>query len=224
MKRSEVNAIIQDAEALIADSGFILPPFSKWSRKDWKTRHQETDLVRRVGLGWDITDFGKGNFTREGLVLFTLRNGLPPGSSEVSLPYAEKLLIARENQITLTHYHKVKTEDLIVRGGNPLALRLNLLNEHGEIDRSTPVELRMDSVLRKFSAGETVIVEPGASVTLVPGCAHSFWGHGGTCLIGEVSTINDDKVDNFFFEATARFPRLEEDEEPYRLLVPDYLP
>ena len=33
------------------------------------------------------------------------------------ITYAEKIMISRENQVTPFHTHKVKTEDIIVRGG-----------------------------------------------------------------------------------------------------------
>ena len=224
MKRSDINAIIGDAERFIGGCGFLLPPVAAWTPADWERRGSETDIVKQSGIGWDITDYGKGEFDRCGLVLFTLRNGLPPGSEKTGLPYAEKILISGEGQISLTHYHKQKTEDLIVRGGAPLAVCLNTLDAAGNLDPEGPVDVRMDGFQRRVAAGETVIVEPGESITLVPGLAHAFWGHGGTCLVGEVSSVNDDKTDNYFFEPTARFPRIEEDEPPYRLIVPDYLP
>ncbi|EIM71830.1 hypothetical protein A33O_22584 [Nitratireductor aquibiodomus RA22] len=41
-------------------------------------------------------------------------------------------------------------------------------------------------------------------------------------LIGEVSTVNDDVTDNIFADPIARFSEIEEDEDPYRLLVSDY--
>ena len=41
-------------------------------------------------------------------------------------------------------------------------------------------------------------------------------------LVGEVSTVNDDETDNVFHEPVGRFPRIEEDEAPTRLLVIDY--
>ena len=43
-----------------------------------------------------------------------------------------------------------------------------------------------------------------------------------TCLIGEVSMCNDDVKDNRFYENVGRFPEIEEDEEPYRLLCFEY--
>ena len=77
--------------------------------------------------------------------------------------------------------------------------------------------------MRTVEAGGTVTVQPGASITLEAGVVHEFWSEGGDSLLGEVSTVNDDKTDNYFFVETARFPPIEEDEPPYRLIVPDYI-
>ncbi len=41
-------------------------------------------------------------------------------------------------------------------------------------------------------------------------------------MIGEVSMVNDDHTDNFFYEPLGRFPTIEEDEAPYRLLCTEY--
>ena len=41
-------------------------------------------------------------------------------------------------------------------------------------------------------------------------------------LIGEVSQCNDDNTDNRFYEKMGRFPVIEEDEAPYRLLCNEY--
>ena len=44
----------------------------------------------------------------------------------------------------------------------------------------------------------------------------------GPVLLGEVSQCNDDNVDNRFYEKMGRFPEIEEDEAPYRLLCNEY--
>ncbi len=41
-------------------------------------------------------------------------------------------------------------------------------------------------------------------------------------MIGAVSAVNDDSRDNLYYEEQKRFPEIEEDEAPYRLLVSDY--
>ena len=71
-------------------------------------------------------------------------------------------------------------------------------------------------------AGSRLVLDPGESVTLLPGVWHAFWGEGGDVLIGEVSTVNDDLTDNVFAEPIGRFSTIEEDEAPLRLLVSDY--
>ena len=44
----------------------------------------------------------------------------------------------------------------------------------------------------------------------------------GPVLLGEVSMCNDDENDNRFYEPIGRFPEIEEDEAPYRLLCTEY--
>ena len=53
---------------------------------------------------------------------------------------------------------------------------------------------------------------------------HRFYGEKGKgrVLIGEVSMVNDDASDNRFYDKIGRFPEIEEDEKPVRLLVNDY--
>jgi len=46
----------------------------------------------------------------------------------------------------------------------------------------------------------------------------------GAVLLGEVSQCNDDNTDNRFYEKVGRFPAIEEDEPPYRLLCDEYPP
>jgi len=223
MKRSELNEIIREGEKFIESFGFKLPEFANWSLEDWRRNKQRAGEVLRARLGWDITDFGRGDFENLGLLLFTVRNGnadnLKTGKGMV---YAEKIMISRENQVTPFHSHRVKTEDIIVRGGAPLEVRLYNAKAEGGIDDKRPVVVRMDGIERQVAAGDVVQIQPGGSITLEPGHTHSFWAAGGDCLVGEVSTVNDDETDNYFLDMVSRFPDVEEDEPPYRLIVPDY--
>ena len=75
MKRSDINNYIRQAKELLAQAGFNLPPFAFWSSQDWKNKGSEADEIRENALGWDITDFGNGQFETCGLLLFTIRNG-----------------------------------------------------------------------------------------------------------------------------------------------------
>ena len=63
---------------------------------------------------------------------------------------------------------------------------------------------------------------PGQSITMQRYLYHSFWGDGGTAIVGEVSMVNDDANDNRFYEPCGRFSAIEEDEAPEYLLCNEY--
>lgn len=223
MKRSEINTAIAHAEALLERFCFALPPFAGWSAADWSQNRDRAGEIVRAGLGWDITDFGQGRFDALGLTLFTSRNGdaanLGTGKGMV---YAEKVIIVKDGQRCPMHYHWVKTEDIINRGGGVLALELVQTGADGKADPSREVIVRTDAMERCLPAHGILRLNPGESVTLTPGLAHAFWAEGGDVFVGEVSTVNDDKTDNCFLDPVGRFPTIEEDVPPYRLIVGDY--
>ena len=71
-------------------------------------------------------------------------------------------------------------------------------------------------------AGKPVILHAGERITLVPGVYHEFAPASEECIIGEVSTANDDLHDNYFVSPDiGRFPGVEEDEAPLVKLVSD---
>lgn len=222
MKRSEINAIIKAAEQFFAQFSFKLPKFANWTLEDWNKQGDDIQEIIDCNLGWDVTDFGRGNFEKEGLFLFTIRNGLL-NSTKYTKPYAEKIMISRAEQVTLMHCHESKTEDIINRGGGRLVFELyNRVGNTLELD-STPVTLVQDGRIITVPPGEKLYLEPGESITLTPNLFHKFYGEAGSdVLIGEVSSVNDDHCDNVFHEPQRRFPEIIEDEEPYRLLVSDY--
>ncbi|KQB15105.1 D-lyxose/D-mannose family sugar isomerase [Rhodobacter capsulatus] len=78
-----------------------------------------------------------------------------------------------------------------------------------------------DGVTKCLPAGGILRLAPGESVTLMPGNRHAFRGEGGDVLIGEVSTVNDDRTDNIFRDPIGRFADIEEDEDRQHLLVSD---
>ncbi len=223
MKRSEINQIMAAADEFIRSFGFVLPPFAYWSPDEMRARRDSIAGIVDARLGWDITDYGQGRFGELGLFLFTVRNG-----SEADLRrgggmcYAEKIMISRRDQISPMHRHIVKAEDIINRGGATLALRLYESDPEGHIDYAAEVTVATDGVLRRQPPGEVLRLDPGESVTLMPGSWHAFWGEGGDVLIGEVSTVNNDLTDNIFDEPIGRFAEIEEDDPPLHLLVSDY--
>jgi D-lyxose ketol-isomerase len=221
MKRSEINAIMRDADAFIKAHRSYLPPCAYWTPEDWTTKGEEVREIVESGLGWDITDFGLGNYEKCGLFLFTLRNGsLDNLRTCQGKLYAEKILIVQVDQVTPMHFHWHKVEDIINRGGGKLVIQL-YNDRDGEL-ADTDVVVSMDGVRRTVKAGDTVILNPGESITLPTHCYHRFWGVESRVLVGEVSVVNDDEADNRFYEPIGRFPGIEEDEPPLYLLINDY--
>lgn len=222
MKRSEINQIISEGIRFFDEMNFKLPPFAYWNIEDWESKNNEFDEIRENKLGWDITDFGSGDFYKKGLFLFTLRNGNP--NPEVKTKsYAEKIMIVKENQVTPFHFHWKKTEDIINRGGGNLMIKLYNSTESEELSHE-PVKVHMDGRTFEVPAGTTLRIKHGESITLMPGQYHSFWGEPGygQVLVGEVSECNDDSADNRFYENIGRFPEIEEDEPPVYLLCNEY--
>lgn len=223
MKRSEINTIIQSADSFIRQHGFHLPPFAYWTPQDWSKKGEEVSEIVQNHLGWDITDFGQGNFIKSGLVLFTIRNGNPENwKTKQGKLYAEKMLLVEVDQVTPLHFHWTKMEDIINRGGGNLAIQLFNSSPEGELDRERPVRVQTDGCWRTIKAGGIIELTPGESITLVPFLYHKFWGNVSRVLVGEVSMVNDDNADNRFYEPLARFPDIDEDVPPLYLLVNDY--
>lgn len=222
MKRSEINFAIHSIEALADKHRFALPPFCAFTPDEWYTYGSEYDEIRECMLGFDVTDYGQGHFLSMGLTLITIRNGNAKKSA-YQKSYAEKLIMSEENQIAPMHFHHKKMEDIINRGGGVLNMRLYNSNSDGEFADSD-VLLLSDGVYHYVSAGATIQLIRGQSVTLMPGVYHEFWAERGSgpVLIGEVSQVNDDQSDNRFHESLARFSKIEEDEPPYRLLCNEY--
>lgn len=220
MKRSEINRIIEKAKVFLDERRFLLPPWAYWSLSDWKENKSSVTEVIDNMLGWDITDFGSGDFYKRGLFLFTLRNGKLHVDKK---PYAEKIMIIEENQETPMHFHWHKMEDIINRGGGNLVIEI-YGSAADESMTDTPVRLKVDGVERTVEPGGKVILQPGESICLEQGIYHRFYGEPGKgkVLAGEVSMVNDDATDNRFYETVGRFPDVEEDVEPLHLLGADY--
>lgn len=221
MKRSEINQLILEGIQFLDDMSFKLPPFAYWSIDEWKKKNHEYDEIRQNKLGWDVTDYGSGDFKHKGLFLFTIRNGNP--NLKDSKSYAEKIMIVRENQVTPYHFHWKKKEDIINRGGGNLMIKLYNSTEDGELG-TDPVQVHVDGRSYEVPAGSTISLKPGESITLMTGQYHSFWGEAGSgmVLVGEVSECNDDMLDNRFYENVGRFPEIEEDELPLYYLCNEY--
>jgi len=222
MRRSELNRIMQEAVGFLDQMKFKLPPFAYWRPEDWSTKGEEYDEIRDNMLGWDITDFGSGDFYSVGLLMFTIRNG-NLNTWKSTKTYAEKLLIVEEEQVTPYHFHWHKMEDIINRGGGNLLVQLYNSTEDAKLCNS-PVLVSVDGRKLTLSAGSIIRLTPGESITLQPNLYHKFWGEAGKgkIVVGEVSKVNDDRVDNRFYDPVGRFPEIEEDETPLYLLYNEY--
>ncbi len=148
---------------------------------------------------WDVTDFGLGDFKKFGLVLVNL-------SEEPE--YCEKLMFAKRGMITPAHCHKLKKEDIICRSGR---LRVKIWSSHPDTAKGG-VTLNFNGAPSMISEASDVYLRAGERITILPGIYHEFEPASDDCVIGEVSTANDDVNDNFFVdEKVGRFVEITED-------------
>jgi len=224
MKRSHVNAVLKKMEGMIAEYRFALPPFLSWTPEEWADKGHEYDEIRDNMLGWDVTDYGMGKYEELGIALITIRNGNAK-NPKYTKTYAEKLIMIEEGQVSPMHFHWGKMEDIINRGGGNLIFRLYNATKDGKL-ADTDVEINQDGRKYMVKAGADIVLKPGDSLTLYPYYYHEFVVEpgSGAVLLGEVSMCNDDNTDNRFLEPLGRFPTIEEDEPPYRLLCTEYSP
>ena len=220
MKRSEINKLISSSIEFFEQMNFRLPPWAFRKPEDWKGQYTDCSEIVDNMLGWDLTDFGFDDFHKCGLILFTIRNG---NFKKDKKPYAEKIMIVEELQETPMHFHRIKMEDIINRGGGNLVIELYNSSKEGDFT-DLPVIFRTDGVLRSVDAGGIIVLTPGESICLEQGVYHRFYGEKGKgkVLVGEVSAVNDDTSDNRFYKPVGRFPETTEDEKPLHILASEY--
>lgn len=223
LKRSLIERSLEQAMEVFDRHNIRLPPFAYWTVDDWLRKGHEVDEIRDCMLGWDVTDFGLGDFARFGRTLFTLRNGSPGG--QYPKPYAEKLLLNPEGQRAPAHFHRSKMEDITNRAGGVIVVRVWAPDERGQKSAS-PLRIQVDGETVPLEAGGLVRLQPGQSVSLPPGTIHQFWAEEGTGITvsSEVSSVNDDRRDNYFLTSVSRFPAIEEDEPLRYYLCHEYPP
>lgn len=222
MKRSEINRIIAGGLEFLSEMQIFLPPFFYWPAEAWAEKGHEYDEIRDCMLGWDVTDYGLNDFDKTGLLALTIRNGTADSAVYAKM-YAEKLLVVQENQETPLHFHYRKMEDIINRGGGNLMIQLYNSDGSGGL-AYTPVEIQTDGKRYAIGPGDVVSLKPGESITCLPHVYHRFWAEKAKTVLGEVSKVNDDKTDNRFFAAPARYSQIEEDAAPEFLLCGEYPP
>lgn len=225
MKRSQINMLLADAEDFFQDKNIHLPPFAYWSPKEFAENVKKNGYQSIVtsGAGWILTDFGTGDFTTKGIVVFTTRMGdyrkLSSGRGRL---YAEKFIIQREDQVTPLHRHLVKTEDIINRGDGLFCLRLYHSTPTGDLDVTTNVKFDQDGLRRSVAPGDVIKLKPGEGITIDEDIFHEFWAEKEDALATEISLVNDDATDNYFLPEVTPLT-VDEDEPPRRWLIRDYL-
>lgn len=205
MNRSTLNQYIAEATEFFAQRHFVLPPFASWTPEDWQKAGDDAAELKAQRLGWDVTDFNSGDFASIGLIMFTLRNGLAASTTNTK-PYAEKIMMVRNGQVTPYHYHAQKMEDIINRGSkNDGRLFVQLYKSiNGGAFSEEPFTVYCDGIVRHINPGGHVTLGPGESITLPPFLYHTFHAIDGDALIGEVSSVNDDNTDNYFRDPVGR--------------------
>jgi D-lyxose ketol-isomerase len=120
-------------------------------------------------------------------------------------------MYAWRDQLTPCHAHRIKKEDIICRYGR---LRIRLWPaKPGKVKKQTALVVPVNGEPKRLYSGRALILHAGSRVTIAPGIWHEFAPQSAECIIGEVSTANDDLRDNLFLnENIGRFPGIEEDQ------------
>lgn len=159
---------------------------------------------------WDVTDFGLGNFSKSGLVLINLCE---------EPEYCEKLMYARKDMLTPAHFHKIKKEDIICRKGE---LEIQLWNKGANPADNGSFEMKINGKFQQITSGQKIVLKSGERITIQTHIWHAFKPISDECIIGEVSTANDDANDNYFDNTNiGRYPEIMEDEKPLIRLLSD---
>ena len=223
LKRSQINRSIDLAIATFREHGLHLPPYAYWTVQEWRERNGDIAEIRDCMLGWDVTDFGSGDFARIGRTLFTLRNG-KGGDPRYPKNYAEKFILDPEGQRAPAHFHRTKREDIIHRGqSGTIIIQLCATNADNS-PSDEPFLVQVNGITHELKPFAQVRLLPGHSLCIPPRTIHQFWGEegGGLTCSGEVSSVCDDWTDNYFLEAMSRFPSIDEDEPRRYYLCHEY--
>ncbi|MEO6982403.1 MAG: D-lyxose/D-mannose family sugar isomerase [Edaphobacter sp.] len=209
---TRVNANIRLAIDAFRRAGISLPPFAFWGVEEGQHKGSEVDEIRHCALGWDVTDFGSGDFDRIGRTLFTLRNG-SLRHPQYAKSYAEKLILDPEVQRAPAHFHRSKMEEIINRSGGNIMVQLTKASSTDSWSEQE-FAVQVDGETVNAKPGLTVRLKPGQSLCIPPRTIHQFWGEEGTGLTvsSEVSSLCDDESDNYFLIPSVRYPAIEEDE------------
>jgi D-lyxose ketol-isomerase len=206
MKRSQINAALQAARDLLARCQWDLPEWADWSEAEHAANPAVSACLYAQELGWDVTDFGQGDFEARGVTSFCIRNGEPALLS--NQPGCEHLHFVADGQIWPFHAHKAKREEITVRCGGNLMVAFT---RHGSFE-DAPVWIDGSPINDPYS--RFIRLSPGQSISIPCGLQHSLWSepNSGPTLFSETSTSRNDRSDSFFLEEQTRFLPIDEDQ------------
>ena len=112
MKRSEINQLITEGVVLFRKMGISLPPQAHWNLETWYEHRNLAEEMRKRSIGWDLTDFGSGDFSKIGMFNYTVSNGFIDltTSKPADQPYSNKVKIVKEGQAYPTYYAGFPTD------------------------------------------------------------------------------------------------------------------
>jgi D-lyxose ketol-isomerase len=229
MKRSEINTSIQLALDVFEAHRFPLPKWAAWAPLNWEHCGIEAAQIKTCMLGWQVTDFNRGDFREQGLVFFVLRNGivneLRPAALRAGVAdkeYGEQIGIIQKRQVTPMLLHERVDKDLINRGGGDLVVQLYQATEDGELDEKRRIPTFINGIAYNIKAGGITRLAPGDAITIRAGSFHKFWAEKAGCMFGEVFSVSHQAEDCVFLEDGRWFADIEEDEEALFLLRNEY--
>ena len=111
----------------------FLPPFCHFTPEEWKTKGHEYNEVRDCMLGWDITDYGLGDFDKVGMSLITIRNGNRAMQDKYPKVYAEKLLYMKEGQYSPKDVYKRQEQHLLSQQNERRLRHRTRTRQHGRL-------------------------------------------------------------------------------------------
>ncbi len=237
MKRSEIDSAIERAISNAKNYGVALPAWADWHPKQFEVN---ADGIRHQKLGWKVVDFGMGDFEHCGLVILALCSSLVDEHGEpLSKPahvgnydypvtsFSRKYLFVQAGQTEPHHFHrqKARKEVSVIAGA---AVRFELAwAENDTTLSSRDVDVAVDGIWYHLAANESVMVNPGGTITLPSNLSHiiSVAEGGPDTIMMETSTTNNDQSDNIFpFMTPTSTPVVNDTVARYQLLDEHIVP
>ena len=224
MKRSEINQLITEGVVLFRKMGISLPPQAHWNLETWYEHRNLAEEMRRRSIGWDLTDFGSGDFSKIGMFNYTVSNGFIDltTSKPADQPYSNKVKIVKEGQAYPRHHHRSKIEDNVVLAGTQFDIELHNVGPNDEVDMQNEVRIMRNNIWESYPPGATITLVPGERVRFEPRHYHRLFVQQGMVAVEEVSSVSDDTDTCWLPEdRVTRYPEIEEDQKPKYLLCSD---